>query len=72
MTQHQGISGHGYFMQDQARRKVPQIMGEAWFKGPAGALWTLVALVSALSILGGMEASHAAEGMHALLGGLLR
>ena len=58
-----------YFMQDQARRKVKNIMSEGWFHGPAGALLSLLAIVSALSILGGMDAAQAETGL-ALLSGL--
>ena len=50
-----------YYMQDQARDKVKRIMGERWLPSPAGAFWTLLALVSALSIVGSLESGTALQ-----------
>lgn len=54
--------GSDYFMRDQVKRKVRGLMDERWFNGPWGALFTLVAFVTALSVLGGLGTAEAVEG----------
>ncbi len=51
-----------YFMRDQVKGKVRGLMDESWFNSPWGALFTLVALVTALSVLGGLGTAEAMEG----------
>ncbi len=59
-----------YFMRDQVQGKVSGLMDEGWISGPLGAICTLLALVTAFSVVGGMCTVRAAESI-AVIGGWL-